>query len=128
LAAPLADSLKRVLWWLLAGSRGGANRAQLLLRLKERPYNAHQLAEATRLDYKTVRHHLKILEENQVVTSSAKAQASARDDALREPTRQYGEMYFLKAAMEQNWGVFEEIWTKVRPPEPAAGAPKEESP
>ncbi|MHB8585915.1 MAG: ArsR/SmtB family transcription factor [Thermoplasmatota archaeon] len=93
--------MKRVLWWLLAGSRGGANRADILFRLKERPFNAHQLADACGLDYKTVRHHLRVLEDNQCIAASGKDQ--------------YGAMYFLTAQMEQNWPVLEEIWSKIRP-------------
>jgi DNA-binding transcriptional ArsR family regulator len=93
--------VKRLLWWLLAGSRGGRNRADILARLKDRPYNAHQLSEALGLDYKTIRHHLKILEENQCIASSGKDQ--------------YGAMYFLTGQMEQNWPIFEEILAKIAP-------------
>lgn len=96
----MPDPYKRVLWWLLAGSRGGENRARILLKLKERPYNAHQLADAAGLDYKTVRHHLRVLEENQCVAPSGKDQ--------------YGAMYFLTAGLEQAWPTFEEIWAQVK--------------
>jgi DNA-binding transcriptional ArsR family regulator len=52
------------------GDPGGPNRARLLRAVDERPRNANQLAEALDLDYKTVRHHLEVLEENGVVRSS----------------------------------------------------------
>ena len=95
-----AHGMKRLLWWLIAGSRGGANRAQMIRALKERPYNAHQLAEAMKLDYKTVRHHLKVLSDNSVVVASGK--------------EQYGAMYFLSPQMEQNYQDFLDILAQVK--------------
>ena len=56
------------------------------MALKQRPYNAHQLSETLNLNYKTVRHHIKVLEENDVITSAGK--------------KKYGEMYFLTPSME----------------------------
>ena len=58
--------MKKILWWLIAGTKGGINRARILSLLNERPYNAHQLAEKLDLDYKTVRHHIKVLEDNNI--------------------------------------------------------------
>ena len=91
--------MKKLLWWLLAGSRGGANRAGMIRALKERPYNAHQLSEALGLDYKTVRHHLKVLRDNNVVTTAGKG---------------YGEMYFLSPMMEQHYADFLDIARQVK--------------
>lgn len=90
--------MKRLLWWLLAGSRGGANRGEMIRTLKERPYNAHQLAEALGLDYKTVRHHLKVLSENNVVVTTGAG---------------YGTMYFLSPMMEQHYQEFLDILAQV---------------
>ena len=53
--------MRKLLWWVFAGTAGGPNRARIVMALNERPYNAHQLAEKLGLNYKTVRHHLKIL-------------------------------------------------------------------
>jgi predicted transcriptional regulator len=55
------------LWWVIAGTRGGASRAKIILFLKERPSNASQLAELLGMDYKTVRHHLEVLLENRLI-------------------------------------------------------------
>lgn len=55
----LTTNMKRILWWLIAGTKGGVNRARIINILNERPYNANQLSEVVDLDYKTVRHHLK---------------------------------------------------------------------
>ena len=97
-ASGLLPRMKKLLWWLLAGSRGGANRASMIRALHERPYNAHQLSEALDLDYKTVRHHLKVLRDNNVVTTAGAG---------------YGEMYFLSAAMEQHYADFLDIARQV---------------
>ena len=90
--------MKKLLWWLIAGKRGGINRARIIKALADRPYNTHQLSEELDLDYKTVRHHIKILEKNKIV----------------KPTGdKYGKLYFLSEEMEENYGIFEEIWEKI---------------
>lgn len=91
--------MKKLLWWLIAGSSGGPNRAKIIMKLNERPFNAHQLAEELDLNYKTVRHHLKVLDENNVITSSG---------------QKYGELYFLSDKMTDNYDVFNEIWDKLK--------------
>lgn len=91
-------SMKKILWWLIAGTKGGINRARIINELHERPYNAHQLSEKLELDYKTVRHHIKILEENKIITSTGE---------------KYGTMYFLSSQLEDNYKLFEDIWTKM---------------
>ena len=90
--------MKKLLWWLIAGSKGGINRARMIHKLNERPYNANQLAEVLELDYKTVRHHLKVLEKNSVIISQGD---------------KYGAIYFLTTIMEENFEIFEEIWSQI---------------
>lgn len=91
-------SLKKLLWHLVVGTRGGINRTRILGRLKERPYNANELAQDLGLDYKTVRHHLRVLRKNDLVMIS-------QED--------YGTLYFLTPFMLRNWEEFEEIRDKV---------------
>jgi DNA-binding transcriptional ArsR family regulator len=91
--------MKKLLWWLIAGSSGGPNRAKIIMALHKRPYNAHQLSEELDLNYKTVRHHLKVLQENNVITSSGK--------------QKYGELYFLSDNMSDNYDIFNEIWDEL---------------
>ena len=93
-------TMKKLLWWLIAGSRGGINRARIIRLLHDRPYNAHQLAEKLNLDYKTVRHHLKILEDNNMITPAGR--------------KKYGAVYFLSALLEENYSDFEEIWEQIK--------------
>jgi len=91
-------AVKRLLWWIIAGSEGGFNRARIIFTLKERPYNAKQLAERLKLNYTTVRYHLKVLESNNLIISSGK---------------KYGKMYFLSPILLDNYEDFEEIWAKI---------------
>lgn len=90
--------MKRLLWHLIVGTRGGINRARILTLLKERPYNANSLAEALGLDYKTVRHHLRTLRRNDLVMASKE---------------EYSTLYFLTPTMLRFWEDFEAIWKKV---------------
>jgi len=90
--------LKYLLGWLIAGTRGGLTRAKIIIALKETPQNANQLATRLKLDYRTIRHHLEVLEKNRII-------ASAGD--------RYGTTYFLSPAMEENYALFEEILKKI---------------
>ncbi len=91
--------MNRLLWYLIAGTKGGFNRARIIKCLQERPYNANQIAEKLNLDYKTVRHHIKVLEDNNLIISSG---------------GKYGAVYFLSSDLEKNLEVFEEIWKSIR--------------
>ncbi len=84
---------------MLAGTRGGVNRARILVTLHDRPYNAHQLAEALGLDYRTVRHHLELLLKNGLIT--------------RPAGEAYAAPYFLSTYLEANYGLFEEIRSRI---------------
>jgi len=99
----VSAALRQLLWYLLAGTRGGANRVRILEALRERPYNAHQLSEALALDYRTIRHHLTLLQKNGLITRPA-------GDAYASP-------YFLSPFLEGNYSVFEEVRRKAVPRE-----------
>ena len=86
--------MRQVLWWLIGGSRGGRNRLRIVRTLHERPMNTNQLSEALDLNYKTVQHHLELLEESDVVTTEGD---------------NYGKMYFLTDRMTQNLDILEEV-------------------
>lgn len=91
-------TLKYLLQWLIAGTRGGVNRALIIEALREEPRNANQLRGLLGVDYRTIRHHLGILEKNRLISSVGE---------------RYGKMYFLSFEMEENFDVFEEIWMKI---------------
>jgi len=59
--------MKRILWWLIAGTKGGKTRAELIEELSKNPANANQLTERLGYDYKTVRHHLNVLIKNGII-------------------------------------------------------------
>jgi len=90
--------LKYLLGWLIAGTRGGITRARIIRTLKETPQNANQLASLLKMDYRTIRHHLKILQKNRIITSAGD---------------RYGTTYFLSPVMEENYALFEEIVNKI---------------
>jgi len=63
-------TFRSLMWYLLVGTRGGPNRQRILEELRRSPANAHQLSSILGLDYRTVRHHLHLLEQNSVITRS----------------------------------------------------------
>jgi DNA-binding transcriptional ArsR family regulator len=63
----MSTASRTLLWYLLVGTRGGPNRIRILEELQTNPYNANQLAEVLEMDYRTVRHHLSLLERNGLV-------------------------------------------------------------
>ncbi len=91
--------LRRLLWYLLGGTRGGPNRAEIIKILQNRPCNANQLAETLQVDYKTVQHHVRILEENGLVSLVNKGS--------------YGAVLLLTAKMEEALPILDEIWSRI---------------
>jgi predicted transcriptional regulator len=63
--------------YLFIGTRGGWNRARIVKLLKEEPLNPNQISEKLGLVYKTVQHHIKLLEDNGVIVSSSKGSYGA---------------------------------------------------
>src|SRR5436853_7880850 len=61
---PMGKALKQLLWYLIAGTRGGENRARILQALRARPSNAHPLSETFGLDYRRIRQHPVLLLQN----------------------------------------------------------------
>ena len=96
--SPRARPLKYLLGWLIAGTRGGTTRARIIETLKETPQNANQLANLLNMDYRTIRHHLNVLQKNRIITSAGEG---------------YGITYFLSQQMEENYDLFEEIVNKI---------------
>lgn len=69
--------MEGVPWYLFASSRGAPSRVRVLRALDERPRNPNELATALDLDYSTVRHHLDVLQRNNVVERSGDEYAAA---------------------------------------------------
>jgi len=90
--------VKRLFWYIFAGSRGGLNRLRIISSLKVTPLNINQLAKALSLDYKAIQHHIKILEKNNLITKIGE---------------KYAVTYFISNFLEVNMETFEEIETKL---------------
>ena len=93
------DAFERLLWWLFAGSAGAKTRSLVLNAIKEEPRNAQQLSETLGLDYTTVRHHLKVLEQNRIIVTEGES---------------YGKLYFLSDSMEAHWSNLQAILEKAQ--------------
>lgn len=59
--------MKQILLFLLFGTRGGDMRSIILKQLQKKPQNMHQLSKACSVDYKTIQHHILVLEKNNVI-------------------------------------------------------------
>lgn len=94
----MSSAIRRLLWWVFTGNRGGANRARIIVAIKEKPLNANQLSQALGLDYKTIRHHLSVLLKNRLIVEAGQG---------------YGSMYFLSPELEENYEEFVRIWERI---------------
>ncbi len=90
--------VKRLLWFVFAGSRGGVNRLKIMKILKDRPSNTNQLATELGLDYKAIQHHIKVLEKNNLISREGE---------------KYGITYFVSTFLEVNMESFDEIVQKM---------------
>lgn len=86
------------LWHVLAGTRGAATRAEILAAIHEQPRNANQLAEVLGYDYSTIRHHLAVLGDHDVVESAGDG---------------YGNVYLPTESVRAEWKLVEEILESV---------------
>ena len=89
---------KMILWFIIAGTRGGVNRAKILNLINDAPMNANKIATVLNLDHKTVIHHVKILSKNDLVVKAQK---------------DYGAEYQLTQIMKENQNVLQEIMEKI---------------
>lgn len=60
--------------------------------------NANELSKKLELDYKTVRHHLKVLEKNSLISSMGKG---------------YAKMYYISEFLEQHMDILDDIWVQI---------------
>jgi len=90
--------MEKALWYLLTATRGGENRARIIDALSDRPMNANELADELDVGYKTIRHHMELLVEHDVVEAG---------DA------DYAKLYFLTDRFERNRDTFEEIAERI---------------
>jgi predicted transcriptional regulator len=89
---------RRMLLFLLGGSRGGENRARIIRRLRVKPSNINQLAGDLGLQYKAIQHHIRILVSNSLLVTSGE---------------KYGMIYSLNPWFEAHIDLFEQICGKL---------------
>ena len=97
--APPSRTFKHLLLWLFTGTRGGANRGRIIEAIRDQPMNTNQLRILLDLDYRTVKHHLDVLEDNDLITPMGNG---------------YGKMYFVSQRLLESMGDFDEIWSGVK--------------
>jgi predicted transcriptional regulator len=90
--------LRRTLWFLLGGKRGGENRARIIWSLRARPSNINQLATELDLQYKAVQHHIRILVGSSLLAPSGEG---------------YGAVYLLTQWFEHHFQQFEQVCAKL---------------
>jgi len=90
--------LRRTLWFLLGGKRGGENRARIVWSLRRRPSNINQLATELGLQYKAVQHHIRILVGSSLLAASGEG---------------YGAVYLPTPWFEHHFEMFEQICAKL---------------
>ncbi len=89
---------RRLLWFVFTGSRGGLNRLRIITALKEKPQNTNQLANELGLDYKSIQHHIHVLEKNNLISKEGE---------------KYGITFFISTFLEVNMKTFDEIANKL---------------
>ena len=89
---------KMLIWAVFAGSKGATNRIKIINLLTKNPYNINRLSEELHLDYKTIQHHVRVLEANNFI----------RRDESSYPT-----IYFIAPLLEASMDIFEEIQLKI---------------
>jgi predicted transcriptional regulator len=87
--------MKRLLWQIFAGTRGGYVRGFILKKLTDKPYTTNQLAETLNIDYQTTCHHLNVLAKNGIIITT------------------HDKIYLLSKNMEANLNDFNQIWEKI---------------
>ncbi len=88
------DSFEHMLWWVFVGSRGGRTRMTIVNSLLDNPANAYQLTKTLSLNYRTILHHLELLEENRIVQGEGP---------------KYGKVYFPTALLMENLQIYRKV-------------------
>ena len=89
---------KMLFWFLFGASRGATTRIKIISLLRDQPANKNQIATQLGLDYKGIEHHIKVLEENNLVSKIGS---------------NYGTTFFVSELFENEALVFDEIITKI---------------
>jgi predicted transcriptional regulator len=91
---PDDPELRRLLWYLLGGTRGAENRVKIIRAIRERPRNLNQLATDLDFQYNLVQHHVGVLKRNSLLSTVGE---------------HYGMTYFLSPWLDAHFEVFEAV-------------------
>ncbi len=94
-----ANEFRRLLWWLLVATRGGEMRMKIIEVLRNEPSNINQISKTLGVNYRTVEHHIGVLEKNDLIISEGE---------------KYGKVYFLSPALSRNRNLIEDIRSRER--------------
>ncbi len=89
-----SDSLSRSLWWVFVGTKGGITRLKILKRLMEDPGNIYSISQSLNLNYRTVEHHIRFMEKNDLIVSEG---------------NKYGRVYFPSPLLISNYEKLNEM-------------------
>ena len=84
--------------FIFAVTRGGDNRIKILDLLLKNPLNINKISEELHLDYKTIQHHISILDKNNLITKIGD---------------KYGILYFISNNMQKNIELYHDIKKKL---------------
>ncbi|QUC64148.1 winged helix-turn-helix transcriptional regulator [Nitrosopumilus sp. K4] len=89
---------KMTFWYLFATSKGAKTRIKIMRLLQSHPYNTHRISQELMMDYKAIKHHMDILEKNNLID---------KFDA------NYGATFFPSTIFEENKVLFDEIISRM---------------
>ncbi|MBI4173807.1 MAG: winged helix-turn-helix transcriptional regulator [Candidatus Aenigmarchaeota archaeon] len=88
------ENVRRIFWYVFAGTKGGVTRLRIVDLLTKRPFNLNQLSGKLGMDYKSIQHNIRVLEENRIIVSEG---------------GKYGALYFLSPLFKKSMHIFDEI-------------------
>ncbi|MCL5803954.1 MAG: winged helix-turn-helix domain-containing protein [Candidatus Thermoplasmatota archaeon] len=89
-----SDSLSRSLWWVFVGTKGGITRLKIVKKLMDNPTNIYGISQSLNLNYRTVEHHIRFMEKNDLIVSEGD---------------KYGRVYFPSPLLISNYEKFNEM-------------------
>jgi transcription initiation factor IIE alpha subunit len=87
--------LEETLLWLFTGSRGGTNRIKIVNLIIKKPLNAYRISEELNLNYNTINHHLRLLQEHKIIYCNKNVK--------------YGALYFVTDSMNAHRDMFDNL-------------------
>ena len=89
---------KMIFWYLFVTTKGAKTRIKIMNLIRNQPYNTHKISQELAMDYKAIKHHIEILEKNNII---------GRFDA------QYGATFFPSAIFEENQNLYDELVSRI---------------